>query len=210
MSGRIVARTLSDAALTGTPRRFRRHAAVARRGFPPGGGAVEDVIALPDGFQPEGITIDPARYRLVSARWPTATSTVADVRTGEGEVISEGPGTPSVGLKVDQSRPPVRRGRAHAAPPASSTRRTGDVLDDYQFDLGAAFVNDVVADPTTAPGSPTAQRARALPAARSGVRRSSPTRSTIVALPLTATGCRCDGFNANGIAETPDGKALPS
>ena len=61
-------------------------------------------IDLPNGFQPEGIAI---------GRGPNAwLGSLADgdiyranLRSGRGEVISEGPGTPSVGLKVD------RRGR---------------------------------------------------------------------------------------------------
>ena len=58
-------------------------------------------IALPTGFQPEGITIGSA---------PTAYfGSLADgdlyrvnLMTGRGEVFSQGPGTPSVGLKIDR------------------------------------------------------------------------------------------------------------
>ena len=60
-----------------------------------------DRIDLPVGFQPEGITIGKAPYAYVGS---LADGDIyrADLRTGEGKVISEGPGTPSVGLKLDK------------------------------------------------------------------------------------------------------------
>ena len=54
MSGRIVARTLAAAALTGFLAVSVAGTANALNA-PPGGGAVEDLIELPDGFQPEGL-----------------------------------------------------------------------------------------------------------------------------------------------------------
>ena len=100
MSGRIVARTLAAATLTGVLVVSGASASFAASS-PPGGGAVEDLIDLPDGFQPEGIAID----RRGIAYFGSLTDGdiyAADLRTGEGEIISEGPGSPSVGLKIDQ------------------------------------------------------------------------------------------------------------
>ena len=84
-------------------------------------------IELPDGFQPEGIAI---------GRGPTAWfGSLADgdiyevsLRTGEGSIISQGPGTPSVGMKSD------RHGRLYVAGGPSGTARvvdieTGDAVD---------------------------------------------------------------------------------
>ncbi len=59
------------------------------------------MIELPDGFRPEGIAIDP-RGTAYLGSLADGDIYAADLRTGEGEVISQGPGTPSVGLKIDQ------------------------------------------------------------------------------------------------------------
>ena len=102
-----------------------------------------DTIVLPAGFQPEGIAI--GRH---GRAWTGALSDgdiyEIDLRTGEGEVVSEGPGTSSVGLKVD------RRGRLFVAGgDAGDARvvdtRTGEVLATYQLGpAGSTFVNDVI------------------------------------------------------------------
>ena len=63
-----------------------RHAVEPRR---PGGGAVEDLIELPDGFQPEGIAIDP-RGTAYFGSLADGDIYAADLRTGEGEIIAEG------------------------------------------------------------------------------------------------------------------------
>ena len=100
-----------------------------------------DRINLPNGFRPEGIAIAHGRTAYISS---LADGDIyrADLRTGEGSVISEGPGTSSVGLKLDH------RGRLFiAGGPTGSGRvlnlRTGDVTS-YQFTAEASFVNDVV------------------------------------------------------------------
>ena len=55
---------------------------------------------LPAGFQPEGIAIGNAPYAYFGSR---ADGDIyrASLNTGRGEVISQGPGTPSLGLKLD-------------------------------------------------------------------------------------------------------------
>jgi sugar lactone lactonase YvrE len=203
MSGRIVARTFAAVALTGllaVTAAGTAHAASS----PPGGGAVEDLIELPDGFRPEGITIDP-RGTAYLGSLADGDIYAADLRTGEGEVISEGPGTPSVGLKIDQF------GRLFVSGGPSGTARvvdsaTGDVLADYQLTTGPAFINDVV---LTRDGAwftnSFAAELYFLPVAPSGTL---PDASEIVTLPLTGDWVQEPDFNANGIAETPDHAAL--
>src|SRR5918998_1165469 len=68
------------------------------------GSTFPDRIELPDGFQPEGIAIGPGPVAWFGSRVDGDIYEVS-LRTGEGEVISQGPGTASVGLKAD------RRGR---------------------------------------------------------------------------------------------------
>ncbi|MCD2442188.1 superoxide dismutase [Agromyces sp. SYSU K20354] len=203
MSGRIVARTLAAAALTGLLAVSAAGAASAA-GSPPGGGAVEDLIALPNGFQPEGITIDP-RGTAYLGSLADGDIYAADLRTGEGEIISQGPGTPSVGLKID------RFGRLFVSGGPSGSARvvdsaTGDVLETYQLTAGPAFINDVVLTHDGAWFTNSfAAELYFLPVSPSG---GLPDASDVVTLPLTGDWVQQPGFNANGIAETPDHKAL--
>ena len=109
--------------------------AVARTQFP-------DRIELPDGFLPEGIAIERGGTAYFGSR-TDGDIYAADLRTGFGRVISQGPGTPSVGLKVD------RRGRLFVAGGPSGTGRvvdsdTGEILRTYPFATAPTFVNDVV------------------------------------------------------------------
>ena len=203
MSGRIVARTFLVAAVSGLLAVSAAGAAQAA-GFQRGGGAVEDIIHLPDGFQPEGITIDP-RGTAYLGSLADGDIYAADLRTGEGEVISEGPCSPSVGLKIDQF------GRLFVSGGPSGSARvvdaaTGDVLETYQLTPGPAFINDVV---LTRDGAwftnSFAAELYFLPVSPSGAL---PDASDIVTLPLTGEWVQQPGFNANGIAETTDRKAL--
>jgi sugar lactone lactonase YvrE len=102
-----------------------------------------DRIELPNGFQPEGITI---------GRHATAyLGSVADgdiyavsLRTGEYKLISKGlPNSPSVGLKIDN------HGRLFLAGGPTGTGRvidvkTGDIVRNYTFTTEPSFINDVV------------------------------------------------------------------
>ena len=203
MSGRIVARAFAAAALTGFLAVSAAGAAQAASS-PPGGGKVADLIELPDGFSPEGIAIDP-RGTAYLGSLADGDIYAADLRTGQGEVISQGPGTPSVGLKVD------RFGRLFVSGGPSGSARvidtaTGDVLESYQLTTGPAFINDVV---LTRDGAwftnSSAAELYFLPVGPSG---ELPDASEVVTLPLTGDWVQQPGFNANGIAETTDHKAL--
>src|SRR5215210_3393978 len=60
-----------------------------------------DVIALPDGFQPEGIAIGPGHTFYVGSI-PTGRVWKGDLRTGESsELVPTQPGRNSIGLAVD-------------------------------------------------------------------------------------------------------------
>lgn len=201
MSRRIVARTLAVAALTGLLAVAGANASFAA---PSARGGVEDLIDLPDGFQPEGIAID-QRGVAYFGSLTDGDIYAADLRTGAGEVISEGPGSPSVGLKVDQ------RGRLFVSGGPSGTARvidsaTGDVLATYQLTTNPAFINDVV---LTRDGAwfTNSQAAELyfLPVGRSG---DLPSADAVVTVPLSGEWVQQPGFNANGIAETTDRKAL--
>ncbi|MFI7447282.1 superoxide dismutase [Nonomuraea sp. NPDC049714] len=161
-----------------------------------------DTFPLPNGFQPEGIEIGPGPFAYFGSR---ATGSIyrADLRTGKGKIISDGPGTPSLGLKSDD------RGRLFVAGGnAGNARvidlRTGAVLKSYTLATGASFVNDVVltrdAAWITDSTNPVLYK---LP-----LRRHGGLPGEAVTLPLTGAVQYADGINVNGIAATPDRKGL--
>jgi hypothetical protein len=162
-------------------------------------------IQLPDGFQPEGIAI--GRHRPFAYFGSRVDGDIyrADLRTGEGSVISQGPGTQSLGMKVD------RRGRLFVAGGEGGDgrvvdTRTGRVLRSYDFAASDTFVNDVVLTRRFA-WFTDSQRAQlyGLPLGRGG---RLPRASQVVTLPLTGDWEQTPELNANGIALTPDGRAL--
>lgn len=167
-----------------------------------------DRIELPNGFLPEGIAIGPGAVAYFGSR-ADGDIYAADLRTGKGSVISQGPGTASVGLKSDQ-----RRTLYVAGGPAGTGRvvnaRTGAILASYQFvtptPTQPTFVNDVVLTKRMAWFTDSSQPTLyGIPLARRGLPAPD---SAIVRLPLTGAWVQTPGFNANGIAQTPDRRAL--
>jgi sugar lactone lactonase YvrE len=159
-------------------------------------------IELPNGWLPEGIAI-----RQTTAFFGSRADGdiyAADLRTGEGRVIAEGPGTPSVGVKVDN------RGRLFVAGGPAGTGRvvdtsTGAQLRNYQFTTATSFVNDVVLTPDAA-WFTDSQQPQLYRVALD--KHGSPT-STFTTLPLSGDYQHVPNVNnANGISRTPDGKAL--
>jgi sugar lactone lactonase YvrE len=164
------------------------------KGFP-------TTIALPDGFPPEGIAIS-GHLAYFGSRLDGSIYR-ADLRTGTGAVLSKGPGTPSLGLKIDQ------RGRLFVAGGTGGDARvldarTGKVLASYPLHAAPAFVNDVILTPTAAWFTDSTNpvlyklafgRHGELPAAATPV-------------PLTGDLVYTTGTNANGIVTTPDHRGL--
>ncbi|SER13248.1 YncE family protein [Microlunatus flavus] len=158
-------------------------------------------IALPIGFQPEGIAVKGTK--VYSGSRATGDIYVADLRTGNGRVLSKGPGTPSLGLKVDGRRLWVAGGAAGDARVLDT--RTGKVLASITLaqDVSTekpSFVNDEVLAGRyvwfTDSVRPQLYR----------VDRRHPRRVTTV--DLTGDWKQTAGTNANGIVRTPDGTAL--
>ena len=157
-------------------------------------------IALPNGFAPEGIAIRDAPVAYLGS---LADGDIyrADLRTGQGRVISQGPGTPSVGLKIDRfARLWVAGGSAGDARVVDS--RTGRVLRSYDFD--GFFVNDVALIGGFAWFTDSGEANLY----RVAVRRPTPRPAGVVTVPLRGAWTQVpNDFNANGIARTPDGSA---
>ncbi len=159
-------------------------------------------IQLPDGFQPEGIAIGKAPYAYFGSR-VDGDIYRASLRTGRGKVISQGPGTQSLGLKIDN------RGRLFVAGGSGGNARvidtgTGAVLKSYPLQTVPSFINDVTltggAAWYTDSTNPVLFK---LPLGRHGK-----LPAEAVRVPLTGDIAYTTGNNANGIAPTPDGRGL--
>jgi sugar lactone lactonase YvrE len=162
-------------------------------------------LALPDAFLPEGIAIGAQPYAYFGSRADGDIYRV-NLVTGEGSTFSEGPGTPSLGMKVDP------RGRLFVAGGSGGDARvidtrTGVQLASYAFGNAPTFVNDVVVTRDAAWFTDSQQALLyKVPLGRAG---SLPDPTDVVQLPLGGEYDHVPGMtNANGIAETPDGQAL--
>jgi sugar lactone lactonase YvrE len=159
-------------------------------------------LALPDGFQPEGIAINTLPFAFFGSR---ANGDIFRVNlvTGEGRVITPGPGTGSLGMKLDL------RGRLFVAGGGGGDARvvnaiTGQVIASYPFTVAPTFINDVVLTPDAAWFTDSMQaklfKVSIGPHGALGPASSLPLLGDYVHVP--------GAFNANGIARTPDGRAL--
>ncbi|ONI90761.1 superoxide dismutase [Saccharothrix sp. ALI-22-I] len=159
---------------------------------------------LPDGFMPEGIAIGAVPTAYFGSRADGDLFRV-DLRTGVGEVFSQGPGTPSVGLKVDWRQRLFVSGGAGGDGRVVDAR-TGEILKSYKFASDTStFVNDVVVTDDAAYF--TDSRKAVLYKVAFGRHGRLP--ESFTALPISGDFVLTPGVNnANGIAETPDGKAL--
>ncbi|MEU4560796.1 superoxide dismutase [Actinoplanes sp. NPDC023936] len=160
-------------------------------------------ITLPSGFQPEGIAIGTKPYAYFGSR-VDGDIYRADLRTGAGRTISEGPGTASLGLKIDGNRLFVAGGAGGDA--RVLDLRTGEILKSYRLQPAGttAFINDVIVtrDAAWFTDSRNAVLFK-LPFGRHGR-----LPAEAVRVPLTGDFVLAEGNNANGITTTPDGRAL--
>lgn len=172
------------------------HATSGSRPFP-------TYFSLPDGFQPEGIAIGPGDVAYFGSRLDGSIYH-ASLRTGRGKILSEGPGTPSLGMKTDST------GRLYVAGGTGGDARiidtrSGEVLASYWFATGTSFVNDVV---LTRDAAWFTDSANAVLYALPRKHRRLPSQDDVVRVPLQGDIEYATGTNANGITETPDRSGL--
>lgn len=98
-------------------------------------------FSLPNGWQPEGIAISGVTAYFGSRA--DGSIYAADLRTGKGKVLAKGPGTPSLGMKVDARKRLWVAGGVGGDARVYDTR-TGALLAKFQFATADTFVNDVV------------------------------------------------------------------
>jgi sugar lactone lactonase YvrE len=165
-----------------------------------------EVIALPTGFQPEGIAIGRGTTFYVGSI-PTGAIYRGDLVTGEGAIlVPPQPGRMAIGLAFD------RRNRIWVAGGPTGQGyvydgRSGETLAVYQLAEGPpTFVNDVVVtrDAAWFTDSLKAVLYR-VPIGRNG---SLGSQGDVDVVPLTGDFVLQPGFNVNGIDATPNGETL--
>ena len=152
-------------------------------------------MPLPADWLPEGITTVGSTAYLGSRRDGDLLS--LDLTTGEWNVFSQGPGTPSVGLKA-------RDGLLWVAGGGSGTGRvvdiaTGAIVEAFAFTPNTSFVNDVLLTDAAAWFTDSAQ---------AQLYRVSLSDWSVTTLPLSGDWVQGTSTSANGISTTPDGSAL--
>jgi sugar lactone lactonase YvrE len=170
-------------------------------------GSFPTTITLPVGFRPEGITTGPGAVAYLGSLADGSILKI-DLATGQSRTISPGggPTAPSVGLKSDQ------RGLLYVAGGVGGNARvidarTGAVKQTYQFATATptspTFVNDVVLTPDAAWFTDSRRAVLYKVRIRNGKPASTFETLTVTGMPVDPT-----VINANGIARTPDGRAL--
>ena len=168
-----------------------------------GNGQFPQVISLPNGLQPEGISAGRGTSFYVGSLVDGAIYR-GDVRTGAGSVLIPGqPGRIAAGTEVD------KRNRLFVAGASSGAGRVYDAksgaeLASYQFATpGTSFVNDVVVTRDAAYFTDSFNPVLyVVPLGHGG--RLGKART----LPFSGELQYQAGFNANGIEASPDGRTL--
>ena len=171
--------------------------AVAKTSFP-------DVIALPNGWQPEGIAVGNGTTFYVGSI-PTGAVYRGDLRTGKGATLVQGgSGRAAIGVEFDRGRLFVAGGPTGKA--FVYDARTGAEIREVQLATGggATFVNDVV---VTKRAAFLTDSNRAV-LYRVALTKNGTPAASAEAVPLTGDFRLVAGFNLNGIDATPNGKTL--
>ncbi|MDQ3456034.1 MAG: superoxide dismutase [Actinomycetota bacterium] len=168
----------------------------------PAPAAFPETIALPDGFQPEGITSGSGTECFVGS---LATGAVwrGDFRTGDGAILVEGGRPPAVGVDYEAGRDRLWVAGGDSGQVKVYDAASGDLLRAYTV-TGAGFLNDVaVADDAIYVTDSLVQQVVVLPlGARGRLPRAADT------LPLTGDIQYGADFNVNGIVAAQDGRTL--
>lgn len=169
------------------------------------GTAFPKQIDLPNGFQPEGISI--AGERLFVGSIPTGAVYRGSLRTGMGsELVPAAGDRRAIGLEADRGRLFVAGGPTGKA--FVYDARTGATLAELTLatGAGATFVNDVAVTKRAAWFTDSFRdvlyRVPLGPSGRPG------SQSSVQTVPLGGDFVLQSGFNANGIDARPNGGAL--
>jgi hypothetical protein len=168
---------------------------------PPGHGKRPATIALPNGFQPEGLAI--RGHTFYSGSLATGAIYAGSLKTGMGSlVVQPQPGRSATGIAFDHGRLYVAGGATGKA--FVYDARTGADLGSFQLATGASFVNGVVVTKKTVWFTDSTNPV--LYKLTLGPHRALPAQAQNV--PLVGDIHYAAGFNANGIQATPNGRTL--
>jgi sugar lactone lactonase YvrE len=164
------------------------------------------VIPLPDGFQPEGIASGTGTTFYVGSIGTGAVFR-GDLRTGEGKlVVPDQAGRSTIGLKFDA---PTGLLFVAGGPTGSAyvyDAETGATISAIQLETMMSFINDVVVTKDAAYFTNSFQPILYKVPLESIAE--SPAMPEVIKIPLSGDYESVPGFNANGIAATPNGKSL--
>jgi hypothetical protein len=163
--------------------------------------AFPKVIGLPDGFQPEGISIAGEHFFVGSI--PTGAVYSGNLRTGQGDVlVPAAAGRAAIGLEFNRGRLFVAGGPTGKA--FVYDARTGADIATLELSSGGSFINDVVVTADAAwftdSFKPVLYR---IPLGAGGA-----PGSPVETVDLTGAFQQGAGFNVNGIDATADGQTL--
>lgn len=160
-----------------------------------------DTLALPNGWLPEGIATG-AGTSIYSGSRADGSVWKGDLRTGRGEVLVDVDGRVAVGIKVERGLLFVSGGATGDAYVYDAN--SGAEVATFDLTDGPAFINDVTVTRNAAwfTNSQAAELYRVALGPR-GV----PT-GDVETIALTGDWQQVAGFNANGIAATPNGRTL--
>lgn len=166
--------------------------------------AFPDVIALPDGWRPEGITAGAGNDAFVGSLGSGAIYRV-DLRTGAGEVaVPPQTGRISVGLAYDARSGLLFAAGGPAGEGYAYDADTGETVAVFDFTGDPSFVNDVIVTSDAAYFTdsfrPFLYRVALGPAGRLGAPETIALGGDFVFVP--------GAFNTNGIEATSDGSSL--
>lgn len=165
------------------------------------GEAFPDTIALPDGWLPEGIATGTGTT-IYSGSRADGSVWKGDLRTGEGEVLVDVDGRVAVGLKVERGLLFVAGGPTGDAYVYDA--RTGEEVAVLDLADGPSFINDV----TVTRDAAWFTNSRTAVIYRVALGPAGEPTGEVEAVPLTGEWQQVAGFNANGVAASPDGSTL--
>jgi sugar lactone lactonase YvrE len=165
-----------------------------------------DVIALPNGWLPEGIVTGHGPV-IYSGSRANGAIYAADLRTGEGEIIVPGQaGRVAVGLSFDKRSNYIFAAGGATGMAYVYDADTGDLVREYTLTAPGTFVNDVIVTRRAAYFTDSARAVYYRVPLGPGGRLSA--SSAVETIPLTGEYQQVPGFNSNGIEATPNGKHL--
>jgi outer membrane protein assembly factor BamB len=160
-----------------------------------------DTIPIPTGSLPEGIATGTGTSIYAGSR-ADGSVWLGDLRTGEGDILVEGTeGRMAVGIKVEFGLLFVSGGMYGDAYVYDAT--TGEEVGVFHLTDGPAFINDV----TVTQDAAYFTNSMAAEIYAVELVAGMPT-GDVETIPLTGEWQQVEGFNANGIAATPDGSTL--